>query len=148
MKKNEKNFDFKRYHQIKIENYNNEQDAFFIKKILIPYLSSVYFAMISKGNKDYLSITKTKSYLNLPELIGDRLVKQMNANGDERIDHDEFVVFLTNLFMGTLEQKILIAFKCYDSEGEEVITEDEIELVLKHIPLYFDSHLGTSFQNN
>lgn len=31
--------------------------------------------MISKGNKDYLSITKTKSYLNLPELIGDRLVK-------------------------------------------------------------------------
>lgn len=72
----------------------------------------------------------------------------MNANGDERIDHDEFVVFLTNVFMGTLEQKILIAFKCYDSEGEEVITEDEIELVLKHIPLYFDNHLGASFQNN
>ena len=69
----------------------------------------------------------------------------MNANGDERIDHDEFVLFFTNLFMGTKEQKILIAFRCYDYEDEQIITEDQIELVLRHIPLYFDSHLGTSF---
>ena len=69
----------------------------------------------------------------------------MNANGDERIDHDEFVLFFTNLFMGTIEQKILIAFKCYDYEDEQIITEDQIELVLRHIPLYFDSHLGASF---
>jgi len=46
----------------------------------------------------------------------------MNANGDERIDHDEFVLFLTKVFMGTIEQKILIAFKCYDFDGAEVIS--------------------------
>ena len=47
--------------------------------------------------------------------------------------------------MGSLEEKILIAFRCFDAENKQVITEDEIELVLKHIPLYLDSHLGASF---
>ena len=73
--KSQKNLDLKRFNQIKIENFHIDKDPFFIKEILIPYLSCVYFSMISKGNKDYLSITKTKSYLNMPELIGDRLVK-------------------------------------------------------------------------
>ena len=46
---------------------------------------------------------KMKHYLNLPPLIGDRIVKQMNANGDERIDHDEFIRFMLRLLMGSLE---------------------------------------------
>ena len=43
----------------------------------------------------------------------------MNANGDERIDHDEFVKFFLTVLMGSLEQKMLIAFKCYDMDGDE-----------------------------
>ena len=39
----------------------------------------------------------------MPELIGDRIVRQMNANGDERIDHDEFVKFFLKMLMGSLE---------------------------------------------
>jgi len=39
----------------------------------------------------------------MPELIGERILKQMNSNGDERIDHDEFVKLFLILFMGTLE---------------------------------------------
>jgi hypothetical protein len=57
----------------------------------MPYLSNVYYGLIGRQYKDYLGVVKTKHYLNLPELIGDRIVKQINANGDERIDHDEFV---------------------------------------------------------
>ena len=41
--------------------------------------------------------------MNLPKLIGDRMLNQMNSNGDERIDHDEFVLFFLTLFMGTIE---------------------------------------------
>ena len=95
--------EIKKVHQIQIENFSKEQDSFFIKEILVPYLSSVYFGLIKRQNKDYLGITKMKHYINMPELIGDRIVKQINANGDERIDHDEFVPFFLKLLMGSLE---------------------------------------------
>ena len=66
-------------------------DNYFIKKILTPYLSQIYNGIIENQSKDYLLVKKTKQYLNMPELIGERILKQMNLNGDERIDHDEFV---------------------------------------------------------
>jgi Ca2+-binding EF-hand superfamily protein len=31
-----------------------------VKHILTPYLSSVYFGLIARGNKDYLGVKKTK----------------------------------------------------------------------------------------
>ena len=46
----------------------------------------------------------------------------MNFNGDERIDHDEFVKFLLILFMGTIEQKMLVAFRIYDVDNDENIS--------------------------
>jgi Ca2+-binding EF-hand superfamily protein len=122
-------------HQIQIENSSPDQDAFFVKEILVPYLSSVYFGLIKRQNRDYLGIQKTKQYLAMPELIGDRLVKQINANGDERIDHDEFVPFFLKLLMGTLEQKMYIAFRIFDVDDDQSITEDEVRVVLKNIPV-------------
>lgn len=83
----------------------------------------------------------------MPELIGDRLVKQINANGDERIDHDEFVPFFLKLLMGTLEQKMLIAFRCYDIDGDESISEKEVEIVLKNIPSTYNPKLHESRSN-
>mgnify|MGYP006952961746 CR=1 FL=1 len=59
----------------------------------MPYLSSVFFSLVGRGTKGYLSAAKTKQYLNLPEFLGESFVGQINANGDERIDHDEFVGF-------------------------------------------------------
>ena len=69
----------------------------------IPYFSSVYFGLIDHGTKDYLSILKIRQYLNLPEPLGDRVCNIINANGDERIDHDEFLEFFTTALMGTLQ---------------------------------------------
>mmetsp|Transcript_18492 Transcript_18492/g.28384 ORF Transcript_18492/g.28384 Transcript_18492/m.28384 type:complete len:163 (+) Transcript_18492:1-489(+) len=59
--------------QIKIENLNPEQDKPFLKKIVTPYLSSVYFSLISRQSKDYLSVQRVKQYLGLPELLGNRV---------------------------------------------------------------------------
>jgi len=42
----------------------------------------------------------------------------MNANGDERIDHDEFVKFFIKMLMGSVEQKMHIAFNVYDIDGD------------------------------
>lgn len=125
----------KRYHDIKMENLNCPQDKYFINELLVPYLSSVYYAMINQQKKVYLTIGKMKNYLNLPELIGQRIVEQINANGDERIDHDEFVRFFLKLLMGTHQQKMLIAFKCYNNDGDQVISNEEIKIILNNVPL-------------
>ena len=81
----------------------------------------------------------------MPELIGDRIVRQMNANGDERIDHDEFVKFFLKLLMGSLKQKMLIAFRVYDVDGDECISTEEVKIVLRNIPLHFEERYGSSF---
>ena len=57
--------------------------------------------------------------MNLPGLIGSRITSMINANGDERIDHDEFVGFFIRLFMGSPQQKMKIAFDCYDFDKDE-----------------------------
>ena len=69
----------------------------------------------------------------------------MNANGDERIDHDEFVKFMLRMLMGSLEQKMLIAFRCYDVDDDQSISEDEVKVVLLNIPLWVEGRYGNSF---
>lgn len=128
-----------------MEEFCPEQDVFFTKEILTPYLSSVYFSMVSRGKKNYLSTKKMKQYLDLPELLGQRIVHQINANGDERIDHDEFVRFFLQLCMGSFEQKMLIAFRCFDADNDGSIQEDEVELILRGIPLRNEERIGSSF---
>jgi Ca2+-binding EF-hand superfamily protein len=111
----------------------------------MPYLSSVYFGLIARSNKNYLGVKKTKQYLNMPELIGERIMKQMNANGDERIDHDEFVKFFLKMLMGSFDQKMLIAFRCYDEDNDQCISKDEVRVILKNVPLTIDGRYGNSF---
>ena len=39
----------KPFHDIKIEQFDKDVDTFFVKKILMPYLSSVFFSLINRG---------------------------------------------------------------------------------------------------
>lgn len=127
-----------RVYPLRMENFNEEWDGLFIAQVFEPYLSEVYKGLIARQSKDYLGLKRTKQYLNLPEILGERLVRQMNANGDERIDHDEFIKFMICLLMGSFEQKMLIAFKCYDVDGDERISQKETEIVLRNIPSISD----------
>ena len=72
----------------------------------------------------------------------------MNANGDERIDHDEFVKFFLKMLMGNLKQKMYIAFRCYDVDDDQTISDDEVKIVLCNIPLRLESKYVNSFQNS
>ena len=73
--------------------------------------------------------------MKLPDIIGNRIVKQINVNTDERIDHDEFIRFFLKLLMGNEKQKMLVAFRCFDIENDECLTRKNVEYILKNIPL-------------
>ena len=76
----------------------------------------------------------------MPDFIGERICCQINANGDERIDRDEFVKFFLKAIMGNHSQKMQIAFKCFDTTGDDCITKEHIKLLLKNVPLYSGSY--------
>ena len=40
--------DQRTFHPLKIENFNEELDKYFISQLLVPYLSSVYFGLIAR----------------------------------------------------------------------------------------------------
>mmetsp|Transcript_30581 Transcript_30581/g.46900 ORF Transcript_30581/g.46900 Transcript_30581/m.46900 type:complete len:91 (+) Transcript_30581:282-554(+) len=79
--------------------------------------------------------------MNMPELVGERICRIINANGDERIDHDEFIKFFTVALMGSKMQKMHIAFKCYDSDNDDYLTADQVKVVLRNIP-FLAAHLS------
>ena len=89
-------------------------DRYFVEQIIVPYFSSIFSSLVSRQPKSYLSCVRMKQYLNLPELLGARIVKQINRNGDERIDHNEFVSFMLKLFVGKFDHQLEIAFRCFD----------------------------------
>ena len=80
-----------------------ELDVFFTKHILSPYLKSVFDNLTSIGNqgKSYLNLDKTKQYFRVSEFIGSRFMTIINANGDQRIDFDEWFEFFLKIMMGS-----------------------------------------------
>ena len=50
--------------------------------------------------------------------------------------------------MGTLEQKMLIAFRIYDVDNDENISQKEVEIVLRSIPISVEGRYGISFSNS
>jgi len=68
-----------------------------------------------------VSLPVIKEYLNLPELLGKRIINQINCVGKEKVEQNEFVRFFLRMFMESLEQKMLITIKCYDSNKDEAI---------------------------
>lgn len=86
-----------------MEEFEPVLDSLFMRYWLQPYLTEVFDNLVARQNKDYLNLERMKQYLNLPEVLSDRIVRQVNANGDERIDREEFVKFMLRMLMGTFE---------------------------------------------
>ena len=83
----------------------------------------------------------------MPFLIGQRVCNIINANGDERVDADEFVLFFLKLLMGNKRQRMLIAFRIYDADNNQSICKEEIRIILKNIPRQANSRYGISAGN-
>ena len=51
---------------------------------------------------------------------------------------------MLKVLMGSLEQKMYIAFRVYDIDNDQIISEREVKLVLKGIPIVIEERYGIS----
>ena len=125
---------------------NNDQDLTFVKDFAVPYFSAVYQSLINQGRSGYLEVSRLKAYFNLPELIFSRVVKLMNENGDEQIDHDEWLAFFLQLTCSSQKHKMFLVFRIFDVQDSQILRPDFVKIILKHIPLFAEgSRFGLSF---
>jgi len=55
------------------------------------------------------------------------------------------VGFFLVLLMGNLQQKMRVAFKCYDFDDDDIINENDVLLILRNLPLFTEGRFGSSF---
>lgn len=60
----------------------------------------------------------------------------MNENGDERIDHDEWLPYMLNLMIGSFDQRAFLVFNVYDIDRTGLLKPEYMKLFLRHIPIY------------
>lgn len=84
--------------------------------------------------------------MNLPEVLFQRILALINENGDEQVDHDEWLKFFLQLTCGSFEHRLLIVFKIFDITKTQVLRAEQIKMLLAHVPLYEHSQrYGKSF---
>jgi Ca2+-binding EF-hand superfamily protein len=49
--------------------------------------------------------------------------------------------------VGSKEQKMMVAFNCYDLDRDGTVTIEEVKFLLRHIPFSSDPHHGLSTGN-
>ena len=119
-------------------------DTSFLKHFAAPYFSQVYKAML--GQREYLSVEGIREYMNLPEPIFQRVLICLNPNGDDRVDHDEFLDFFLSLTSASLDKRLQLIFRLYDVDFTECLQQDQLQLFLQAVPLFTEGlRFGHSF---
>jgi tRNA A-37 threonylcarbamoyl transferase component Bud32 len=70
-------------------------------------------------------------YMNLPFVVGEKLFNVLDINKNGKLENDEFIKGITNLYLGRLEdtQKIIFDMLDFDSDGI-IIPEDSRLLII------------------
>eukprot|EP00026_Physarum_polycephalum_P018899 Phypoly_transcript_20677.p2 GENE.Phypoly_transcript_20677~~Phypoly_transcript_20677.p2 ORF type:complete len:168 (+),score=37.05 Phypoly_transcript_20677:65-568(+) len=81
-------------------------------------------------------------YAEFCKVIGDRvfvadqlpkIFKSFDKNGDGKIDSNEFLTALAVALNGTLPQKLEALFNVYDTNGNNILSPDELEALVNHV---------------
>lgn len=126
-----------------------ESDILFIRDFATPYFSAVYQSLVNQGNGGILEVSRLKSYFNLPEIIFSRLIIIMNENGDDRIDHEEWLMFFLRLTCSSPRQRMYLVFQIFDIQNSQILRPDFVKTILKHLPLFAEgARFGISFEDS
>lgn len=75
--------------------------------------------------------------MKLPGLIGERLYSVFSKNKGEYLDWKEFLSGCNRLFSQTFEDKLKLVFDIFDTDSNQLLTQDEFQKILSHIPIEF-----------
>ena len=66
----------------------NQRDVVFLSKFAAPYFSDVYKSLAERGGNSYLFEKNLKTYLNLPEILSNRILSGLPTHNYGEIEHD------------------------------------------------------------
>ena len=101
------------------------------------YLMDVWKDLSERDNKKGMGLTKYvfQSYYNLPLIICERLFKVLDTKDHSSLSQEDFVIGLTNLFLGDYKTLIKIMFNMYDYNRDGKISKNDVKIVFNYIPL-------------
>lgn len=102
------------------------------------YLKEIWKDMSDRStNKTQEGISKVtfSKYFQLPGIINDRLFAVFDIDCNGYLSRNEFVNGMTTLFLGEYAELIKFIFRLYDFDKNELITKEDIRIVLSYIPL-------------
>lgn len=83
----------------------------------------------------------------MPGIILDRLFNVFDSDKNEYLDISEFVEGMTTLFTENFEKLIKFIFKFYDFDRDDLITYEDVRVVLSYIPLNTTKLKTTKYEN-
>ena len=101
------------------------------------YLMDVWKDLSERDNKKGMGLTKYvfQSYYDLPLIICERLFKVLDTKDHSSLSQEDFVIGLTNLFLGDYKTLIKIMFNMYDYNRDGKISKNDVKIVFNYIPL-------------
>lgn len=75
------------------------------------------------------------TYTQLPGVIGERLFSVFDLSKSDFIDLREFVHGCFKIYYSSLDAKIKLTFDIYDFDHDGFVTQDDVRLILSHIPI-------------
>lgn len=101
------------------------------------YLTLIYNDLIyysDNQEKGLNKLTFSKYYI-LPGIIYERLFQVFDSDNDNYINLSEFIQGMITLFTGNFETLVEFMFKFYDFDKNDLISIEDIRIVLSYIPL-------------
>jgi tRNA A-37 threonylcarbamoyl transferase component Bud32/Ca2+-binding EF-hand superfamily protein len=108
------------------------------------YLAEIWGDLARRGKEPSKGIKKLTftQYYELPGIISDRLYAVFDRNNNNFLDPVEFIGGMKTLFTENFQQLAKFIFKFYDFDNDNLITKEDVRVVLSYVPLNID------FNNN
>lgn len=114
----------------------------FVKMVFIPYFTDIFKdlsqrAKTGKERPNDHGINKLTflQFANLPGIFGDRLFQLCCDKDQKQVNLPEFRKIMQRIFYSRMETKLGLIFEFYDFNNDGYVTDEDIRLVLSHLPL-------------
>ena len=119
------------------------------KDALLVYLKELWKDLSQRSEDKVKGINRItfSKYYDLPGIISERLFNVFDLDRNEYLDISEFVDGMTTLFTESFDKLIKFIFKFYDFDKDDLVTNEDIRVVLSYIPLNTHKKLVSKYDS-